>query len=328
MSHTNSEASQDSHEKLLEEYRNIYDRGIDLLNNKYIPPKSALDILDDYANNLKPESSAAENSNLTVENKFQILLAVQEHLIEKNKLMQNEFNRVTGGYEEVLTLISHEFKNLLTTIQGYNILVEKKLREENRQDLLELHLAGDRVINKMFTMIDALLKMSLTERNLIDPEPRLLDFVEDIINPLQIELKFDLKNKKMTFSNKIKAKKTVISGDEQLIEIIMRNLLENAIRYGDNETTIELTVENTEKELRVTIKNSCKLLPENICDGIFEKFKTVKISNIRSGAGIGLYNVKNLLRLHNGDITCTASTGKWIQFKFFIPFTTGKKTSG
>lgn len=324
MSHTNSEKTPDIHEKLLEEYRNIYDRGIELLNNKYTPTKAAIDILDDYADNLKRESSTSQKSDLTSDNKYQILLAVQEHLIEKNKLMQEEFNRVAEGYEEVLTLISHEFKNLLTTTQGYNILLEKKLREENRQDLLELHLAGDRVINKMFIMIDALLKMSLTERNLINPEPRLLDFIDDIINPLQIELKFDLANKGMTFSNKIKAKKTVIHADEQLIEIIMRNLLENAIRYGDNKTPIELTVGNTKTELQVTIKNLCKLLPENICEGIFEKFKTVKLSNVRSGAGIGLYNVKNLLRLHNGDITCTASAGKWIKFKFFIPFTTGK----
>ena len=175
-------------------------------------------------------------------------------------------------------------------------------------------------------MVDAILKMSLSEKNLIKPDYRLIDFEQDILNPMEAELKHELAKNRMTIRKKVRTKKTMIMADEQLIEIVMRNLLENAIQYGDYGSDIDLILDNNRSELVVTIKNFCSYLPDNICNGIFDKFKSIKMSNIKAGTGIGLYNVKNLIKLHYGNITCKSSSGKWIKFMFSLPHKSGERS--
>jgi len=309
----------ENYDRAVEVYHEIYDRGLDLIRKNKLPVKIILKVLDEYAEKYRKSIEVNIEPDVSEDLKPLILLAAQEQLLNDRIEMEQQLIDVREGYEEVLTLITHEFKNLLTTVQGYNVLIEKKLHDENQEDLLDIHYSSDRVIHKLFHMVDAILKMSLSEKNLLKPDYRLVDFNKDILIPLEDEQEHELNKKQMTLQKNIRTKKTMIMADEQLIEIVMRNLLENAIRYGDHGSNIDLTVEKIRSELVVTIKNYCNCLPDNICDGIFEKFKTVKVSNIKAGTGIGLYNVKNLIKLHYGNIACTSSSGKWIKFKFNLP---------
>ena len=69
----------------------------------------------------------------------------------------------------------------------------------------------------------------------------------------------------------------------------------------------------------MSVKNICDEIPANLSDGIFEKFKSRKIGAEKGGTGIGLYNVKNIINLHQGNIICNCSAGKRIEFMFNIP---------
>jgi len=313
--------NQDSHslkndQHNVDVYRELFENGLELIRNNQLPDKIILDLIREFntkvetsgGNNIDPELSTDINPN--------ILLATQEILLAENQNLVD----AKLGYEEILNLLTHEFKNLLTTVHGYNLIMEKKLHEQEEDDLLDLHFAGDRVIKKLFNLVDSILKMSLGEKGLLKPDYRLMDFNNDVLNPLESELNYEFSLKSLRIKKKNKAKRTMIMADEQLIEIIMRNLLENVAKYADTDSDVDILIENEKNKLVVSIKNFCQYTPENICDNIFEKFKSIKLSGIKSGTGIGLYNVRNLLRVHHGDISCASSPNKWIKFKFSIPF--------
>ncbi len=316
----NSNSSNRRHR--VENYHFLFEHGLELIRQNQMPDEEILQLLKKYSEKLDAGALARINQDLVNKIHPVVLLAIQEKLLSDNQ----ELLQIKEGYEQVLNLLTHEFKNLLTTAQGYNLLLGKGLLEQNQSELLDLHHSNDRVINKLFHMIDALLKMSLNERRLLQPDYRLIDFERDVLLPLESELDHEFDLKCMQIVKKIQAKKTMIMADEQLLEIIMRNLLENAVKYGDNDSKIELILKNDRKNLIVSIKNFCRHLPPNICKEIFSKYKSVKMSHIQTGTGLGLYNVKSLLNLQGGNISCQSVTKKWIKFTFSIPFEPEKES--
>ena len=287
-----------------------------LFEAKQIPIGNVLRVLNELVPKFAAKLPETDSVQGNRDQKLLLLIAAQEQLLRDNDHLQQELERSKQEYEDILIMLSHEFKNLLTSAQGYNSLLEKKLIAEQKNELLELQHSSDHVIKKSFQMIDSVLKMVQGEKNILKPDYRLIDIDKDIIIPLSLEIQGELERKNMSITKKNRASKTMLLADEQLIEIVMRNLIENACKYGDEGSRIEILVENETNRVSVSVKNLCSDLPENICDGIFEKFKTVKIGNIPTGTGIGLYNVKNLIQLHNGHISCISKAGKWIRFKF------------
>ena len=70
---------------------------------------------------------------------------------------------------------------------------------------------------------------------------------------------------------------------------------------------ISVTIERTATDFKVSIKNFCNVIPADLCEDIFEKFKSRPIGKEKGGTGIGLYNVRNIIHLHQGNITCKSS---------------------
>lgn len=301
-------------------YQKLYIRALKLFEAKQIPIGNVLRVLNELVPKFAAKLPETDSVQGNRDQKLLLLIAAQEQLLRDNDHLQQELERSKQEYEDILIMLSHEFKNLLTSAQGYNSLLEKKLIAEQKNELLELQHSSDHVIKKSFQMIDSVLKMVQGEKNILKPDYRLIDIDKDIIIPLSLEIQGELERKNMSITKKNRASKTMLLADEQLIEIVMRNLIENACKYGDEGSRIEILVENETNRVSVSVKNLCSDLPENICDGIFEKFKTVKIGNIPTGTGIGLYNVKNLIQLHNGHISCISKAGKWIRFKFDLAF--------
>lgn len=294
-------------------YKTLFEQALSMFDLKHLPTQDILDQLQEFESKI-PAKSIQDLPDIELRTAF--LTAVQEHLINENNFLRDELDRTRDQYEEILIMLSHEFKNLLTSTAGYNSLLEKKLREENKSDLLEIHLASNHVIQKLFHLIDSVLRMAQSEKHILKPDYRLMDLDDDIIEPLIREISGELQTKKMRVSKKNQATKTMLLADEQLITIVVRNLLENAVKYGDEGSVIEIVIDNIRDRVTVSVKNKCRYIPENICDGIFDKFNTVKLGNIAGGTGIGLYNVKSMVELHGGSVSCASKKGKWIRFKF------------
>jgi len=248
-----------------------------------------------------------------------LLVAILMELVRQNEDYRRQVQETTDAYEDVVGLITHEFKNILTSVHGYNMILEHQLAAREDISLYKNLQASDRLTQQLFDMADSLLKMSLSEKGLLKPEYKLFNFVEDIVQPIQADLAIEQTEKQINITVDIPYGDPLVKGDDGLLDIVMRNLLINALKYGKKGSTITVKVIRKNKFLQVSVKNASESLPVNFCKGIFQKFKTKEIGKVKGGSGIGLYNVRKIVNLHGGEISCKVKKKNWVHFEFKIP---------
>ncbi len=111
--------------------------------------------------------------------------------------------------------------------------------------------------------------------------------------------------------------------DPQRIEQILHNLISNALRHSPENTSIEITVSASEKEIRITVRDHGKGIPGEAMPHIFERFYKVEKSRSRyeGGTGLGLSIARKLAQAHGGDITASNHQKGGAIFTLTIPFT-------
>ena len=123
----------------------------------------------------------------------------------------------------------------------------------------------------------------------------------------------------MTIENNL-PEQVVIAADPILLQIVYRNLLENAIKYGGLERIIRLGFRNLETHFQFEIWNQGRgLQPEEI-SRLFGKFVRInsKTETSRS-SGLGLFITKEIISKHGGSIRAESCPGEWINFIFTLP---------
>ena len=114
---------------------------------------------------------------------------------------------------------------------------------------------------------------------------------------------------------------TFIYADYDLIYQVIYNLLENATKFVNQDGYIKISISNQNDNLVFSIANSGEGISKDEISLIFDRFyKTDKSrSKDKVGIGLGLYIVKKILHLHDGNIKAESIEGKECKFTFFIP---------
>ena len=112
-----------------------------------------------------------------------------------------------------------------------------------------------------------------------------------------------------------------VEGDRALLEMAVRNLLENALRYTEPGGTIELSVDQTEDEAVLAVKDDGMGIPRDQQDRIFERFYRVDRARSREtgGTGLGLSIVRHIVELHQGRIEVESALGLGTTFTVHLP---------
>ena len=248
-----------------------------------------------------------------------LLYCILMAMLDENLNLKQQVKQISDTYDDVVGLITHEFKNILTSVHGYNMLIESELKEAELEHIRNNLSASDRLTKQLFDMSDSLLKMSLGEKGLLDPEYKLINLIEDVIKPVMNDLQPELQRRGMSIQLNKTSSDPLLEADDGLMDIVIRNLLINATRYGKENSTIFIKVGSNVEQVNVSLKNQCLKVPADFCRGIFNKFQKKNIGSTKGGSGLGLYNVQNIISMHKGKITCSTSEGKWIEFRFNIP---------
>ena len=115
----------------------------------------------------------------------------------------------------------------------------------------------------------------------------------------------------------------LIKGDLQAIERIMNNLIDNAIKYSDEGSDIEISTENDEKYIKVMVADSGSGISEEDQDHIFSRFYRTASARAtdNQGSGLGLAIVKHLVNNLNGDVGIDSKEQSGSIFWFSLPKT-------
>ncbi|WP_297091823.1 two-component regulator propeller domain-containing protein [uncultured Draconibacterium sp.] len=232
------------------------------------------------------------------------------------------------------TNISHEIRTPLTLILGpLNKLTQSKnIDPETKENLHLMHRNAqnlDRLISQLLDfrkLQSGNLKLNLTEADIVS-------FVNSIVNSFRdYAIEKDIK-----LSFKSLKKRLFVSFDPDKVEKIINNLLSNAFKYTEANGSIavnlslifdaaddDFTDANEEKQfIEISIKDTGKGIPRKNMDRIFMRFFQNDETDAKTGAGIGLALVKDLVKLHKGEIFVTSKEGKGTRFTIRIPYNEG-----
>jgi two-component system phosphate regulon sensor histidine kinase PhoR len=205
--------------------------------------------------------------------------------------------------EEFFTNASHELKTPLTAIKGFNELTVINNKDEGIGKFID---GITRETNRMVTLIEDMLKLSEIE-NLPNVE-----FSEAVISEAVTEVREALSaaiyEKSISFEYSGDA--AVKAKPEHLYELI-KNLIENAVRYNNNGGRVTITVEELPKTIKLNISdNGIGISPEDH-HRIFERFYRVEKSRSEKGGGtgLGLSIVKHICALYDWKISLKSKLG-------------------
>ena len=219
---------------------------------------------------------------------------------------------------EFVSNVSHELKTPITVTMGFLEAMEDCLDDSDQ--VKYFHKIITRNTHRINDIIQDLLILSRLE---IDEKNENFGFIKrDMAETLNniIELTSEeIKEKNVSL---IKGFKTCsIVANHSLVELAVRNLLENAIRYSDRENPIvTLTLADSEDHWIVRVSDNGPGIPPKFQASIFERFFRLDESRDRStgGSGLGLSIVKHIAQLHRGTITLDSRLGYGCSFSLYI----------
>ena len=218
---------------------------------------------------------------------------------------------------ELTQNISHELKTPVASILGYTetILDDPKMNSETqRQFIQRTHTQAQR-LTALLQDISTLNRMDYAAHQLTMERTDVSEMVSDIVQETAIAVE----KRHMTVRNGL-PQDIVIQGNPSLIYSIFRNLIDNAINYAGEGTTIDISAEPTSDSWRFRFSdNGVGIAPEHL-SRIFERFYRIDKGRSRSlgGTGLGLAIVKNAVLLHGGSITVHPANKGGLMFEFTL----------
>jgi len=112
--------------------------------------------------------------------------------------------------------------------------------------------------------------------------------------------------------------------DAERFQIVVRNLISNAIKYSDAETPITVLVDRNGKTAKVVVIDQGIGIAQSDQEKLFTKFGRIERESTMhvAGTGLGLWLSREIARMHEGDLTVDSTEGKGSKFTFEVPIIT------
>lgn len=235
---------------------------------------------------------------------------------QKNYAIQEEtklLKKVENLKQNFISLMSHDLKTPVAKIAGLagNILQDKSTLSEAQINNTNLIVESTKELNNFITSILDLTKIesSNLSTNVLSKDLNIV--VENVINSLM----YEAETKSVTVDSDL-APLYPIQLDIVLVQRVISNLVENAIKYSGHGSRVFIKTWDDEKWVYLSIEDNGVGIPSEDVDNIFEKFYRIKndASHSIKGTGLGLYLVKYFVELHDGNISVESDFGKGTKF--------------
>jgi two-component system, OmpR family, phosphate regulon sensor histidine kinase PhoR len=224
--------------------------------------------------------------------------------------------------------MTHEFKTPIATIS----IAADSINNPKVIQHPEIIKNYTRVIKeenqRMNTRVEQVLQMALLDSSEFKLNEKILD-LHDILRKLtdNIRLQTESRNGKLTVN--LNAERSVVMADESHLTIVFISILDNAIKYSQENPDIQVSTKDKANGIVVSIEDHGIGMNSEIQKKIFDKFYRVTSGNIHNikGFGLGLSYAKAIVLAHNGEIKVTSEAGQGSRFDVILPVITNELTN-
>jgi K+-sensing histidine kinase KdpD len=214
-----------------------------------------------------------------------------------------------------LLSVTHELKTPIASTKLYlQTLMRRELPNEKKEDLLAKALEEN---ERLELLIDNILNASRLDNHALTPIKTEINFNE-LSNQVIERFKKRYQNLKIVAKNE---ESVLVSADEFMLETILTNLIENAVKYAGIDSEITLFSKRINQQIHFGVEDLGPGITDEEKESIFTKFYRSGNEETRQtkGSGLGLYIVSEFVHLHQGKIICKNNSPRGCIFEVTLP---------
>ena len=230
-----------------------------------------------------------------------------EPFMDMIEQQHEEILRSANMRVEFTANVSHELKTPLTSISGYAELIESGMAqgEQAKTFAAEIHKSA----NRLLTLINDIIRLSQMDAPMPDLKFEPVDLAQIAANTFE---QLEMSARKADVTLQLDAKPAMVEADRQMMDELLYNLCDNAIRYNVHGGSVKLEVRPVRNKVIVCVQDTgIGISPENQ-EHVFERFYRVDKSRSKAtgGTGLGLAIVKHIAVKHNAQIELESELGR------------------
>jgi len=214
-----------------------------------------------------------------------------------------------------LAMVSHEFRTPLSIIGASAQMIVDERLPTRPEDVQREAGKIDRAAQRMNALVDTLLADEWLESSAMQIQPRELDLCASLRQLTQRYARAS--DRDVTFE--CPAQGLSLFADPMLLNVLLDNLLENAIKYSPASTAIELHARREDAELVITVRDHGPGIPPADLAQIFERFYRSATVKRQPGIGLGLFMVRRIAEIHGGTVTAANAPDGGALFTIRLP---------
>jgi ligand-binding sensor domain-containing protein/signal transduction histidine kinase len=280
--------------------------------------------------NAELESKVDDRTHKLQESLDQVI-EKQKYIEEQSKILNNQKDQLlqlNSTKDKFFSIIAHDLRSPFQSLLGLSDMLIEELKQSTNSDLKFFARTINESSHNIYELLENLLTWSRTQRDKVTFNPGDLNIssvIDDITNLLQPNLA----------QKNISIAKTLLSGkngyaDKNMIEMVMRNLITNAIKFTPENGKIWISFIEKDHDLQIEVRdNGVGISPQDQgklfrIDSDFSN----KGTNGEAGTGLGLIICKEFIEINNGRIWVESKPGEGSSFFFTIPVNNNTGNSG
>ena len=263
---------------------------------------------------------ALEESNSLLGEKNQTLLDMNKELA-KSEFALKESNEVK---EKFLSIIGHDLKGpMATMMMMINLLVED-IHNFSQNETKQFANNILKSANRISLLLENLLAWSRSQFDKLDPKRELVS-VAEVVEDNKNLYEAKLREKEIALNISILGE-PLVAVDKNMFDFVLRNLLDNAIKFTHQGGTIYISASEKGDEVRIEVEDSGVGMDQEHLDNLFKSLlsKQQVGTSGEKGTGLGLILCKEFIERNGGSLTVTSELGKGSAFIISMPAKSGE----
>lgn len=252
----------------------------------------------------------SRNTNGLIESIYDRDIMINEY-IEKEK-------QTVNLKQDFISSLAHDLKvPIIAQDNTYDLFLNNRfgdINSEQKAALKNLKISNNDLKNLILNLLDAQ-KMDRNEPQITKENTDIISLINELLEQNKSIILFQDKTVAFNHSDN----ELYLEIDPFLIKRVLNNLISNAIFYSKNSKNITITVEKSNDNVKISLKDEGLGINEEDINNIFKKYYTCakKYSNV--GSGLGLYIASKIIRAHNGSISAKNNPDKGACFTISLP---------
>ncbi|MBS0849357.1 HAMP domain-containing sensor histidine kinase [Citrobacter sp. JGM124] len=257
---------------------------------------------------------------LTVKNDADELYQLRQGVILMARRISEQWHSLTQQDQlrrEFIANISHDLRTPLTSLHGYLeslSVMSATLSEAEKKRYLDIALAQSQ---KVGLLAQSLFELARLEYGVVKPVKEPFS-VGELLQDVYQKFELVAHTHQIQLLADIQPKLPIIYADVSMIERVLTNLLDNAIRHTPDQGNVHVRLWLADDQLMVEVSDSGPGIPPILKEGLFIRPSIGNVSR-RTEGGLGLMIVRQMLQLHGSDIRLVELPGRGASFHFGLP---------